>query len=1242
MTCFTTGSTTVQFVSTASSVAENSGTTSLALAITNPDITTATSVTISGTGATGRVTSFTSPVSFTGGSYANQNCTVTLNNNALCDGSQNVVFTITGVSGGQGTPAAGVNTTHTLTVTDDEVPPTTASVSPTSQTICTTGTTAALGGNTPGVGTGAWSIIGGGAGTFSPNATTPGATFTHTSGTVTALRWTITNGLCTTTADVALTINANPTAATVGGAQTICTTGTTAALGGNTPSVGTGAWSIIGGGAGTFAPNATDPNATFTHTSGTVTALRWTISNSPCTASIADVNITITPAPSATIGYTATPYCGGAGTATVTLTGTSGGVYSATPAGLSINSSTGAVDLALSALGTYTVNYDIAAAGGCAAFNTSAGIGVIACAYYSRATGNVGDAIWSLTPTGAASTAIFTNAVNMIVQSPDVVTINANTTVKDLDLQTGGNLTLASTNTLDVKGISAILAGTVTANTNSTLSISEATTSTLTITGTADLYNFTSAPATSLTVTGAMDIRGTLALNDGIFDASGATVSLRSTTAGSGRLGTVGASATYTGNMKVERYIPAGATNWRLIGSPVAGQTVLEWKDDFITAGFPGSHSPGFSNPPGSGIVWPSVRWYNETLIDPAIDTGWVGASSTAQSLLAGQGFAAWCGTGLVTTTAFTIDVTGVPNIALTPITRALSYTNTSNPTADGWNAASNPLPSPIKFSDISRTNVDDYIWYYNPANGNTATYDISLNVGTNGGSDTIQSSQAFLLKANTGSAQVQFEEADKVLDTQGGFFGGDQVSAFQGLSLKVSSAINTFNDEALVIFSTGTPQVDGEDVPKLTFAHPDAPQIATMAATGEQIAINAFGAYTTDIEIPVLVNVALTGTYTITAANMQNVGLTCITLLDLQTGTVTPLTEGATYSFAINADDSSTEPRLMLRASAPVPLYAEAATCNGAEGRATIVHVGDETMNITWTSANNEVLLVQTIEDGVAINNLGAGDYAVRVSSNAGCGELATSFSIDEPTAMEATAVAQAASCTNTDDGLVDLTVLGGTAPYTYAWSNGSVVEDLQAAPGAYTVEVTDANACVLGTEAYVIPAGAGPVAAATVESNTVLINTPLQFASASGDVASTLWNFGDGTFSEATSVAHSWTTPGTYTVTLTVSDGTCSDTWTTVVVVETSTSITEGAQGTELKAWFANDKFVIEHGIDNGRPVLVEVLDATGRLHLTRNAAGTPARINIPADGLSTGIWFLRISNDDTQRTLRVPVVR
>ena len=50
---------------------------------------------------------------------------------------------------------------------------------------------------------------------------------------------------------------------------------------------------------------------------------------------------------------------------TVTRTGTAGGTYSAVPAGLSINATTGDVNVAASTAGTYTVTYTIAAAGGC-------------------------------------------------------------------------------------------------------------------------------------------------------------------------------------------------------------------------------------------------------------------------------------------------------------------------------------------------------------------------------------------------------------------------------------------------------------------------------------------------------------------------------------------------------------------------------------------------------------------------------------------------------------------------------------------------------------------------------------------------------------------------------------------------------------------------------------------------------------------------------------------------------------
>jgi gliding motility-associated-like protein len=74
------------------------------------------------------------------------------------------------------------------------------------------------------------------------------------------------------------------------------------------------------------------------------------------------LNLTINPvpaAPAATISYAGNPFFN-QGTATVTVSTTAtitSGTYTATPAGLSINSSTGAIDLANSAVGNYVVTY---------------------------------------------------------------------------------------------------------------------------------------------------------------------------------------------------------------------------------------------------------------------------------------------------------------------------------------------------------------------------------------------------------------------------------------------------------------------------------------------------------------------------------------------------------------------------------------------------------------------------------------------------------------------------------------------------------------------------------------------------------------------------------------------------------------------------------------------------------------------------------------------------------------------
>src|SRR5579863_533688 len=74
------------------------------------------------------------------------------------------------------------------------------------------------------------------------------------------------------------------------------------------------------------------------------------------------INQTITAAPSATISYSAPAFCSNSGTALLTRTGTAGGTYSATPAGLTLNAANGSVTLNTSTPGTYTVQYLIAAA----------------------------------------------------------------------------------------------------------------------------------------------------------------------------------------------------------------------------------------------------------------------------------------------------------------------------------------------------------------------------------------------------------------------------------------------------------------------------------------------------------------------------------------------------------------------------------------------------------------------------------------------------------------------------------------------------------------------------------------------------------------------------------------------------------------------------------------------------------------------------------------------------------------
>jgi hypothetical protein len=130
---------------------------------------------------------------------------------------------------------------------------------------------------------------------------------------------------------------------------------------------------------------------------------------------------------------------------------------------------------------------------------------------------------------------------------------------------------------------------------------------------------------------------------------------------------------------------------------------------------------------------------------------------------------------------------------------------------------------------------------------------------------------------------------------------------------------------------------------------------------------------------------------------------------------------------------------------------------CNGAAAGSIDLSVTGGTAAYSYAWSNSA-----TSED---LNALAAGTYSVTVTDANAC-TFTYSASVTEPTAITFSSSISNISCNGGSDGMIDLSVSGGTAGYSYAWGGGETSEDLSGiAAGTYSVDVTDANGCVTGT---------------------------------------------------------------------------------------------------------------------------------------------------------------------------------
>ncbi|MEL6633840.1 MAG: right-handed parallel beta-helix repeat-containing protein [Bacteroidota bacterium] len=218
--------------------------------------------------------------------------------------------------------------------------------------------------------------------------------------------------------------------------------------------------------------------------------------------------------------------------------------------------------------------------------------------------------------------------------------------------------------------------------------------------------------------------------------------------------------------------------------------------------------------------------------------------------------------------------------------------------------------------------------------------------------------------------------------------------------------------------------------------------------------------------------------------------------------------------------------------------------SCNGvADGEATATGTnGIAPYTYQWdAAAGNQATATAT--------GLAAGTYSVTITDATG-NSLVDSVTLTEPTLVTASQTVSDYNgfnirCAGETNGSIDLTVNGGTAPYSYDWSNGDTTQDLtDVGADIYTVDVSDANGCTLSTITQTLtePTPLTLDNATIVEPLCTGDVTGSIALSVSGGIGTYTYAWSDTTFGDNASIMN--LAAGTYSVMVTDSNGCTLDT--------------------------------------------------------------------------------------------------
>jgi PKD repeat protein len=224
----------------------------------------------------------------------------------------------------------------------------------------------------------------------------------------------------------------------------------------------------------------------------------------------------------------------------------------------------------------------------------------------------------------------------------------------------------------------------------------------------------------------------------------------------------------------------------------------------------------------------------------------------------------------------------------------------------------------------------------------------------------------------------------------------------------------------------------------------------------------------------------------------------------------------------------------------------------------------------------------------------------------------------------------------------------LTASASDSYVWNlNGEALEGETSQTisateeGAYTVTVTNADQCDgTGTSNFVF-VQVNPTPTANFEFDFDFGSTTYEFNNTSTLATSYTWEFGDGNTSTSTNPTHTYATGGDYTVTLTATNGSCSDVYTFTL---NSVGVDEDFSINQISVYpnpVSGDATVAISTI-NHKAVEVAILDLTGKQiwNSGKFEVNGVQQMSIPTSAYQSGIYFVQISADSTRETVRLIV--